>query len=61
MVESYEYRCVGAPTCNTAEDTHGHECEAVNDMARSDFYFALAAEQYAERVDELVRERLDRA
>jgi hypothetical protein len=59
MVEEYTYRCVQSPTCDAGEDTHGRECERVNDEARADFYFALAAEAYAVKVDKLVQDVLD--
>lgn len=50
----YEFACIGAITCNPMVDEHGRECERVNDEARAEFYFALAAEQYAAAVDALV-------
>lgn len=60
MVEEYTYRCVQSPTCDASEDTHGRECERVNDEARAEFYLALASEGVVSAVEELGRAMLRR-
>lgn len=34
----YEWRCFGTIVCDSMFDSHGRECDRLNDEARSDFY-----------------------
>lgn len=59
MAEEYVYQCARTPTCDEVADTHGVECERINDLARGDFYFNLMAEAFADKIDALVQAVID--
>jgi hypothetical protein len=42
----YEYACIGSIVCEPLVDSHGRECERVNQEARVDFYEEVAASRF---------------
>lgn len=56
----YVYECMEFVTCDAASDTHGLDCERINDQQRADFYMSHAAEVFAPMVQDIGRQLVTR-